>query len=241
MSLLQNCLTLGDALLPSRLTRAVLPSLTVLLHTQFDAQRQNENAVSASVGKSRKGKKRARGYEGDEVFKTTREITCPTKEDGEIILTSLEGMFVLEDLVAKESDLTSAVLRLLMLNAPLTSPVQSLSGRIMLSIYVSFPQIPPSLLSPDLTLHTKIYQAVQRICLELGAGSTSTMSKSLGLVIGTSLNGSTSPVRLHRNFTATPTNCYLGYPECSGPPFTCTSAPAYTGASTRRVPRNVPC
>ena len=40
--------------------------------------------------KSRKGKKRARGYEGDEIFQT-REVICATKEDGDAVLCALDG------------------------------------------------------------------------------------------------------------------------------------------------------
>lgn len=75
-------------MLPSRLARAVLPSLSTLLALQSQAQRDDD--ANTSGAKGRKGKKRTRGYEGDEVFKT-REIVCPSKEDGEVVLAALGG------------------------------------------------------------------------------------------------------------------------------------------------------
>ena len=85
---MSQCPPLNDPMLPSRLARAVLPSLTALLASQSQAQRDDDPISSTT--KTRKGKKRARGYEGDEVFKT-REVVCPTKEAGEVILTALES------------------------------------------------------------------------------------------------------------------------------------------------------
>jgi hypothetical protein len=93
-ALLTHCPALADSMLPSRLARAVLPVLTSLLALQSHVQREDEVASNANPNanapKSRKGKKRARGYEGDEVFHT-REIICPTKEDGQAVLCALDG------------------------------------------------------------------------------------------------------------------------------------------------------
>ena len=47
--------------------------------------------VVSTAASSKKGKKRARGYEGDEVFKVGRTVLCPSSEDREIILASLDG------------------------------------------------------------------------------------------------------------------------------------------------------
>lgn len=84
-ALLSEC-AVRDPLLASRVARAILPSLTMLLGTQSDAQEDN---VSVIAGKSKKGKKRARGYEGDEVFKITKEVILPSHESGEVIIFSL--------------------------------------------------------------------------------------------------------------------------------------------------------
>ena len=78
-------------ILPSRLAKAILPSLTVVLITQSEAR----HADDANTGKNKKGKKRARGYEGDEVFKVSREVVCPIKEDGEVLMAALDGVYLI--------------------------------------------------------------------------------------------------------------------------------------------------
>lgn len=81
------------------------------------------------------------------------------------------------------------VIWLLASRSPLTPSVQSITARVLLAVYVGIPHIPPSIFSPNPATHLKVYQSVQRICTELGTGTTSTLSKSLGLVIGASLYG----------------------------------------------------
>ena len=88
-ALLRDC-TLTEVLLSSRAARAVLPSVTALLSTQTDVQKEDDAAQAA--GKGKKGKKRARGYEGDEVFKTSRPMLCPTKVAGQVVLAALDGL-----------------------------------------------------------------------------------------------------------------------------------------------------
>lgn len=70
-----------------------MPGIAVLLAPQVDIQKEGENGdhTNPSSGKNRKGKKRARGYEGDEVFKINREILCPTDEDGKVVLAIVNG------------------------------------------------------------------------------------------------------------------------------------------------------
>ncbi|KAH8094810.1 rRNA processing/ribosome biogenesis-domain-containing protein [Cristinia sonorae] len=170
--LLTQCGVLYDSLLPSRLARAVLPSVTCILAHKSDLQSESE--ASGGSAKSRKGKKRARGYEGDEVFKMTRGAICATPEDGEVVLAALN------------------VLKLLLSTGPLSPAVHSLVARVMLSLYLTIPHIPPTLLSFDLSLHSKLNDVVMRICVALGSGTTSTTSKSLGLVVGTSVQSGTA-------------------------------------------------
>lgn len=67
-----------------------MPLLTVVLSKRSEADA--ESGTQAAVhGGSKKGKKRARGYEGDEVFKVGREVVCPTSEQGEILLFAVDG------------------------------------------------------------------------------------------------------------------------------------------------------
>ncbi|KAL6305864.1 hypothetical protein BKA93DRAFT_824657 [Sparassis latifolia] len=170
-SLFANCHTMHDVVLSSRLLRAILPSLTVVLSTKSEVQ---SNTEQSTKGKS-KGKKRARGYEGDEVFKVTREIICSTVDDGAVLLAALDAI------------------HLVMQSAQISPAVHSLAGRMLLSIYIALPQIPPALLSPDLSLHGALYVKVRNICTDLAIGTTSTMSKSLGLIISSMEDGDSEP------------------------------------------------
>ena len=87
--LLSQCGLHHDSLLPSRLARAVLPAIAEVLSHKADFHAESD--VSVGIGKNRKGKKRARGYEGDEMFKVTRTVICSTQEDGDVILAVLDG------------------------------------------------------------------------------------------------------------------------------------------------------
>lgn len=48
---------------------------------------------TASKTRTRKGKKRARGYEGDEVFNVTTDVINASKADGEVLLASIDGKY----------------------------------------------------------------------------------------------------------------------------------------------------
>lgn len=164
-SLLQYCPYLHDMTLSSRLARAVLPSLTVLLTTQ--SQTQMDADPASAKGKNKRSRKRARGYEGDEVFKNNAEIMCPTVETGEVLLAALDA------------------LKSLLRNAQLTPAIHSIAARVLLSIHLSLPLIQPGVVSPDASLHGRLSTRVRDVCAEIATGTSSTMSKSLPLIIGT--------------------------------------------------------
>jgi hypothetical protein len=76
-------------LLLNRIAKVFLSTLSVLLPTQSDIK---TGAVSVASSKGRKGRKRAHDYEGDEIFKTTTNVICPTSEHNAMVLTTLDGM-----------------------------------------------------------------------------------------------------------------------------------------------------
>lgn len=80
---------LHSSISTTRLTKAILPHLTVLLDHKSDVIQQIEE--SPATTSSKKGKKRARGYEGDEVFNVGRSVLCPAEEDRGIVLGSLDS------------------------------------------------------------------------------------------------------------------------------------------------------
>jgi len=72
----------------------------------------------------------------------------------------------------------------------MTPVVQSLIVRVILAVHLALPQLPPALLSPDPALHAKLQTIVLSICTEIASGTASNMSKSLGLIVGSSLQHS---------------------------------------------------
>lgn len=81
-----------------------------------------------------------------------------------------------------------------MRSSPLSPQVHSIVGRLLLAIYIALPQMPAGVLSHDSTLHARVFEVVQRMSVEMGTGTSSVMSKSLGLIIGTSYQGTSSAV-----------------------------------------------
>jgi hypothetical protein len=152
--------------------------MTDILATQSEVQRGNE-----PVGKKKNEKKRTRGYEGDEVFKISRDVILPTIQDGKVVLASVDGRFNFRIFYTPHLK-AMTVLRILLRNPQLSSATHSISVRILLSILLTLPQMTPSSLSPDLTLHGLLCKKIELLCIELGSGTTSTMSKSLELVMG---------------------------------------------------------
>jgi hypothetical protein len=68
--------------------KSLLPIIAALLPRKSDIQQQLQEYSTAA---SKKGKKRTRGYEGDEIFKVGVGVLCPTLEDGEIVEAALDG------------------------------------------------------------------------------------------------------------------------------------------------------
>lgn len=62
--------------------------------------------------------------------------------------------------------------------------VHSLASRVLLSLYISLPRMSPAMLSQNLALHGRLCAKLQDVCIELGSGNASVMSKSLTLIAG---------------------------------------------------------
>ncbi|TFK43691.1 rRNA processing/ribosome biogenesis-domain-containing protein [Crucibulum laeve] len=161
-TLLIHCHTLNSPLIPTRLAKAVLPSLSVVLTSAPDAPSLYGNVMST---KDKKGKKKARNYEGEEVFKVSREVVCQTSDDGKVLLAALRAI------------------ELLLHNPNLSAALHSLTSRILLAMLLALPKMSPALLSVDPSLYSVVYQRVQTICIELSIGTTSVMGKGLPLII----------------------------------------------------------
>ncbi|KAK0498557.1 rRNA processing/ribosome biogenesis-domain-containing protein [Armillaria luteobubalina] len=161
-SILVHCLPLHSEVSCNRLTKAVLSSITAILPSQSDFDQSTD---TAQTGRSKKGKKRARAYEGDELLKVSRNILFPLSDDSKAVLVACD------------------VLAILLRNPGLSPTTHSLSVRVLLSILFFLPQRPLLSLSSDPTLHSKLLQKIQALVTESGCGTTNTSSKSLGLVL----------------------------------------------------------
>ncbi|KAF4619590.1 hypothetical protein D9613_005172 [Agrocybe pediades] len=163
-TLLKTCRPVESPVIPTRLSKAVLPSLTRILSastTNIDSE--------PSSSKSKNAKKRARNYEGDEVFKMTRQVTYATAEESEVALISLD------------------VAHVLLLNSNLSPTMQSIIARLMISLLMTLPRLPWHSLSQDPTLVQRLIKKVQNIGFTISSGTTGVMSKSLPFVIKASL------------------------------------------------------
>lgn len=80
--------------------------------------------------------------------------------------------------------------------AQMASAVHSITFRVALSIQMSLPHMPPALLSIDGSFHGILQAKVQDLCVHLGSGTTSTMSRSLGLIVRTIQQAHDSAVRI---------------------------------------------
>lgn len=176
--LLTSCHYLESQIIANRLTRAVLPSITTVLFTT--SSREDDGTLSS---RSKRSKKRARNFEGEEVFKASRNVICPTFLHGRVLLVALD---VIRDCVR---------------NPSLSPAVHSTVSRLILSIALALPQIPPALLSPDPSLFERVYKQVRSLSVEIGTWSSSAMSRSLPLLLQTGLRVNDSEVRGFYLFT----------------------------------------
>ncbi|KAK1233310.1 hypothetical protein PQX77_003536 [Marasmius sp. AFHP31] len=161
--LLASCRPLSSPILSTRLTRAVVSLVKSVLPSQADAGSSADTQGGGS--KSRKGKKRARGYEGDEVFKTSISVICPSIVEGKVLLTACD------------------VLQKLLRNSDVSLAIHSLACRVVLAAMLHLPQLAAGLISPDPQVYQQLMKRLQNLAMELSEGTTSAMGKSLGLVI----------------------------------------------------------
>ncbi|KAF7301847.1 RIX1 domain-containing protein [Mycena indigotica] len=166
--LLSDERTLHSTLIANRLAKIVLPLARVVLAREGDTR-----TTDSEVGQSKKGKKRAREFEGDEILRFSRDVICPTALDDGVLLAAF------------------SVIRLLLRTTSLSPALQSIACRVALSALLSLPQMTPASLSNDPQLHCVLLDMIQRICVEFAVASVEGMSKSFGLIVGACLAGGT--------------------------------------------------
>jgi hypothetical protein len=61
--------------------------------------------------------------------------------------------------------------------------LRSICARVLISMALVLPQMSPASLSPDSNLHQKLLEMVHKTNAEIGSGTSSVASKTLGLVL----------------------------------------------------------
>ncbi|KAL5507952.1 hypothetical protein ACEPAH_5570 [Sanghuangporus vaninii] len=157
--LLGSCFPSHEPLMCGRIIKQVLPTIASLLSEKV----AEETMATVDVG-SKKGKKRARGYEGDEVFKVGKNLLCETAEDAEHVLAALDALLYL-------------------LRVPkIPAYLQSLTSRLLLSLLLLLPKLPANAVAHDPSTKGSILRRVKETCIEFMSGSSVVLCKSLPLV-----------------------------------------------------------
>ncbi|KAI0268321.1 rRNA processing/ribosome biogenesis-domain-containing protein [Gloeopeniophorella convolvens] len=161
-SLLINVHVLHQSILPDQITKRLLSLLTAFLPVQSDMR-----TVSGSTAgsKSRKSRKRAHDYEGDELLKVATDVECRSLADREAVLAAID------------------VLQVHLHNPYLAPAIHSLASRVIIGLNLSLSLLDPAQISQDLKFHADILHRLQVLSLDLGAGTRNAMSKGLALTI----------------------------------------------------------
>ncbi|EAU84647.2 hypothetical protein CC1G_00166 [Coprinopsis cinerea okayama7 len=159
---LNKCHAVDSPIIPNRIVKALLPSLAVILDSKGPASQPGE-----TISTTKNSRKRARNYEGDEVFKVSRDVICPTAIEGQVLLHTI------------------TVLRHCLRNPNLAVPQLSLATRILLSIQLSLSQMAPVTFSPDPSLFDKVNREVHSLCAELASSSSVVLHKATPLIVST--------------------------------------------------------
>ncbi|KAF5390544.1 hypothetical protein D9757_002613 [Collybiopsis confluens] len=170
LALLRHCHPVDSPVLCSRLTKIVLSELAVVLPSQTEGQASLAETIGP--GKGKKNRKRARNYEGDELFKSSANVICPTADEAKAVLLACD------------------MLPILLRNTELSPAVHSMASRVILAMYLGLPQMMPATLSPYAHVYDALLSKIHEAGTLLASGTTSAMSKSLSLVLsaGTNMN-----------------------------------------------------
>ncbi|KAL1760148.1 rRNA processing/ribosome biogenesis-domain-containing protein [Schizophyllum commune] len=157
-------------LIINRLARASIPQLTILLSRDALTDSSSHPATTPSTT-TKKGKKRARGFEGDESLRLTRIVACPTPDDAAALLSALD------------------VVRYLLRAAELAPMLRSIASRVLLSVHLALPGMAPGAVAGDFAVYGRLVEKVQKVVVEVSAGSSSAMGKGLPLAMKGALAG----------------------------------------------------
>jgi len=81
------------------------------------------------------------------------------------------------------------VVRFLLRDPNLSAAMQSISVRLVLAVLFEITRMPPARFSPDPCLYPQVINRLHEIVAEIASGTSSTLSKSLPLIIMTICRG----------------------------------------------------
>lgn len=180
-------------ILPTRIAKSAL-YLVVKIFTPSSSTEEAELVASSS--KSKNGKKRSHNFEGDKVFNTTAEAVFSSNAECDALLVSLDGQFfdnVIERLLKDPKFII--VLQSLYKHPNLSSSMQSIISRVIISCLISLPTIPSSSLSQDSNFIRAVNAKIQEFCFTIGSGTTNVISKTLPFLIDAVLANDRPEVR----------------------------------------------
>ncbi|KAH8830389.1 hypothetical protein DL96DRAFT_1592690 [Flagelloscypha sp. PMI_526] len=157
--LLENSLSLFAEIPLNRFLRVIFPTIANILPNSQQADREEPTLTS------KKGKKRVRGYEGEEILRRGQEYTHRNYEERQVAIEALK------------------VLPILLLNPSVSAPLQSLASRLVISLSLTLPQISSASLSPDPKFHSTLINLVHISSKQISHGTSGTLSKTLPLII----------------------------------------------------------
>ncbi|KAG8993032.1 hypothetical protein FRB94_011089 [Tulasnella sp. JGI-2019a] len=160
----------------SRLAKAILPSLVCVLPvapTPSTDGVNDENGTSGGASSKGKGKKRVRGYDGDEILRASKPMVYLNAPQSEEALVALDAMDAL------------------LASGFMSTAIQSLVHKTLLSLLLWLPQQAPESLSTDLSFHGRTLGKLSTMCVDLACeGTSGWASRSLGTVISSAAGSS---------------------------------------------------
>ena len=193
---LKHLLQLGpihNTHLASRIFKVIAPLLSPLIppKTSITGSSQSKEAIGTSgTAKKKKGKQRARAFEGDEVLDGGKPAICPTRESVDILLLSLECAYATALRVSVAIEPTPTGLDLILPLPHLPASLHSIGCRLLVSIILNLPCLPPGTISSEPSVYTELHRALLRVSRGLLLGPTNShVGRSLAFVISALENG----------------------------------------------------
>ena len=179
--------------LASRIFKVIAPLLSPLIPSKpsITGPPQSNAAIGTSeLARKKKGKQRAHAFEADEVLGGGKAAVCPTRESVDILLLSLEGTYATALLVGVAIERTSTGLDLILPLPHLPASLHSIGCRLLVSIILNLPCLPPGAISSDPSVYTELHRALLRVSRGLLLGPTNShVGRSVAFVISTLENG----------------------------------------------------